>query len=160
MGQSQGSLQDRELLLEQGGPFEAGLWENPCPPSGVYLPAGPGRSQEEQEVSISLIPSAWLFHDRAGQAFTILEFLREADFGRTSGPFGNVRRREFLNSENVFVFLLPGMPLPPVISPFYQRRLPWPPCQAGRLLIPFIPSLNPVFPSRTHHLSRGQDFVW
>lgn len=40
----------RELRLKPGGPFEAGLWEHPCPQAGGgSLPAGPGRGEEEQE---------------------------------------------------------------------------------------------------------------
>ena len=74
--------------------------------------------------SVSLILNAWPFHDRAGQDFILLGFLREANFGRTSDPFGNVCRREFVNSEIVFVLLLPGASLSPPVSTLNQGGLP------------------------------------
>lgn len=94
------------------GLFAAVLLKNRCSQTGGYVPAGPGRHEEEKKGPVFLTLNTWPFQDRAGQAFTRLTFLKEADFGRTFSPFGNVYRMQYMNSEKVLFFLLPGLPFP------------------------------------------------
>lgn len=105
---SHGSVRERREATR--GPLSSRLWENPCPQTGGYLPAGPGRSEEEQE-GFPFSGSQRLASPRPswpGLHASRVSERNSPDFGRTSGPSGNVCRREFINSGEVLV-LLPGM---------------------------------------------------
>lgn len=142
----------RERREATKGPLSSRLWENPCPQTGGYLPAGPGRSEEEQE-GFPFSGSQRLASPRPswpGLHASRVSERNSPDFGRTSGPSGNVCRREFINSGEVLV-LLPGMFPTSRISVAQEGpsirvyRLPGPPYQEEHPLIPFILFVDPIF---------------